>query len=337
MDRSITYCEPVRTVRLLCMAAGLFAVMALSSEVGANADVLGAAKCTECHKTSGTVWEGTHHFSTFRDITRSDKAKEIAKNMGFRRIKSGSLCLTCHFTLVEEEGEPKPVSGISCESCHGGGKDYLKIHSEYSGKKKEDESAEEAKVRWETAESAGMIRPRATYEWATNCYGCHIVPDEKLVNDGGHPAGSKFELVAWSQGEIRHNLWYTKTNDLAGDDRKRLLYVVGQAIELEASLRAVARATVKATYAVKMAKRAAAVHKRFHRIAGAIDLPEVGEIAALADSAKLKLNNGDQLLPIADGIQAQTRSIVEKYDGSQMAGVDDLLPAEADYKGKPVL
>ena len=320
------------------MVTILFLIMGVApTQSSANSDVLGVTKCTECHKTSGAVWEGTHHFSTFRDMPRSDKAKEIAKKMGFKRIKAGSLCLTCHFTSVIEGDEPKPVSGISCESCHSGGKNYLKVHSEFSGKKKENESADEAKARWEMAEVGGMIRPKAMYEWATNCYSCHTVPNEKLVNEGGHPAGSAFELVAWSQGEIRHNLWYTKTSDAATGDRKRLMYVVGQAIELEISLRAVGKATVKATYAVKMAKRAAAARKRFSKIAGVVDLPEIKEIAALAKTAKLKLNNGDQLTPIAESIQVQTKAIVANYDGSQMAGVDGLLPSEDKYKGKPAL
>ena len=97
-----------------------------------------------------------------------------------------------------------------------------------------------------------MIRPKAMYTLAKNCYGCHVVPREKLVNVGGHPAGSKFELVSWSQGEIRHNLWYGngKDNKLASAKRKRLMFVVGLVVELETALRAVGKATQKKSYAV---------------------------------------------------------------------------------------
>ncbi len=52
-----------------------------------------------------------------------------------------------------------------------------------------------------------MIRLHAIYDLAKTCYGCHVVPQEDLVNKGGHRAGSAFELVSWSQGEVLHNTW----------------------------------------------------------------------------------------------------------------------------------
>ena len=95
---------------------------------------------------------------------------------------------------------------------------------------------------------------------AANCFGCHTVPDEELINVGGHTPGSAFELVSWSQGMVRHNLWYTEgeQNKGASANRKRLMFVVGLAVELETALRAVGKATEKKAYAVAMARRAAA-------------------------------------------------------------------------------
>ena len=78
--------------------------------------------------------------------------------MGLRRIKEGSLCLDCHFTTTMEDGEREAVSGISCESCHGAGKDYIDVHSDFSGKDEESETAEEEQARWQKSEQAGMIR-----------------------------------------------------------------------------------------------------------------------------------------------------------------------------------
>ena len=85
-----------------------------------------------------------------------------------------------------------------------------------------------------------MIRPRSLYQLAKNCYGCHVVPQEDLVNKGGHRAGSDFELVSWSQGEVLHNTWYSKGKDnvAASAERKRMLYLVGLGVELETALRA---------------------------------------------------------------------------------------------------
>ena len=173
--------------------------------------------------------------------------------MGVRRIKSESLCLNCHFTVQQKDNKEEPIAGISCESCHSAGKDWIKVHSGYSGKKAETETKAEAATRWKLAESKGMIRPSSLYRLAKNCYSCHVVPREDLVNKGGHRAGSAFELVSWSQGEVRHNTWHSKgkENVPASAARKRMLYLVGLGVELETALRAVGKATVQKALCVR--------------------------------------------------------------------------------------
>lgn len=301
--------------------------------------ITGPNECAECHKHEATVWKATHHFSTFRNMPRSKEAREIARKMGIKRIKSKSLCLSCHFTTKIVKSRPKPIAGISCERCHGDGGDYLKIHAEFSGKKKkQDETKAQALARWRKSVAAGMIRPGALYKLAKNCYGCHVVPRERLVNIGGHPAGSAFELVSWSQGEVRHNLWYSngRTNAKASAGRKRLMYVVGLAVELETALRAVAVATKKKAYAIKMARRAAAARKRIAIVSKTLPrVPQLGKIVVLGSSAGLKLNNNAALTKAADGIAVETLSIVNSYDGGTFAGIDALIPAPGKYKGKP--
>ena len=76
------------------------------------------------------------------------------------------------------------------------------------------------------------------------------------MNKGGHPAGSAFELVSWSQGEVRHNTWHSKgrENVPASAARRRMLYLVGLGAELEAALRAIAKATVRKPFAFAMAR-----------------------------------------------------------------------------------
>ena len=274
------------------------------------AKIVGPNACAECHKYSTEVWKGTHHFSTFTELTRRKEANDIAERMGVRRIKNESLCTTCHFTNQKEAEKTDAVAGISCESCHSAGADWIKVHSSYSGKKKDTESPAEAKDRWAKSEAAGMIRPSNIYALSKNCFSCHVVPQEKLVNDGGHPAGSAFELVAWSQGEIRHNLWYSdgKENRNASPDRQRIMFVVGAAVELETALRAVGKATERKDYAVAMAQRAAAVRTKAGEIAKLLkDVPELAQIVAAAESAGLKLNNDAELSAAADKIGAATR------------------------------
>ncbi len=303
------------------------------------AKVMGPNACAECHKNEAEVWKGTHHFKTFRDLPRSKEAREIAKKMGARRIKAASLCLDCHFTNQVSGGKVKAIAGISCESCHSAGKSWIKVHSGYSGKKKATETPAEAKTRWEKAEAGGMIRPKEMYRLAKNCYSCHVVPREKLINVGGHTAGSAFELVSWSQGEIRHNLWYGdgKTNKPASAKRKRLMFVVGLVVELETSLRAVGKATEKKTYAVKMAGRASRARKRLAGAAKILsNVPELAAAVKAAGAVGLKLNNDAALSAAADKVAAAGKQIAGKYDGSTFAAIDKAIPGPGKYKGKPV-
>jgi hypothetical protein len=299
------------------------------------AKVMGPDACGECHKSSVTAWKGSHHFSTFKSLPRAKEARAIADKMGVKRIKAGSACLSCHFTSAMVKGKAKPIAGITCESCHGAGKDWIKVHSDFGGKgvKAENEAAAHKTERYAKSEAAGMTRPRDIYQVAKNCYGCHSVPNEKLVNVGGHTAGSKMELVAWSQGEVRHNVWYSKENRVSPIERLRMMYLVGRALDLEYALRGVAKATKKADYAVKMAKRAKKARKRIKAIGKLIDAPELTAMYKAAKSAKLKLNNEAKLTAAAEEVARQAQALAKNYDGSTFGGLDKVLPAAKKYKG----
>lgn len=317
----------------LLMVLGFAAYGAVASD---PAKTVGANACAECHKQETEAWKGTHHFKTFRDMPRKTEADQIAKKMGVRRIKSESLCLNCHFTVQLKDNKEEPVSGISCESCHSAGQDWIKVHSGYSGKKADTETKAEAAARWKLTESKGMIRRHSLYELAKNCLSCHVVPQEDLVNKGGHKAGSPFELVSWSQGEVLHNTWYSKGKDnvVADAARKRMLYLVGLGVELETGLRAVSKATVRKTYAFEMAKRVDRARKQLATAAKAVpNVPEIAKIVEFAHSAGLKLNNERPLAAAADGVSKQVASIAEKYDGTTMAGLDGLIPGPDKFKG----
>lgn len=271
-------------------------------------------------------------------MPRKVEAKRIADRMGVRRITSGTLCLDCHFTVQQKNGREKKVAGISCESCHGAGKDWIKVHSEFSGKTVLFESAAEKEARWKLAEAKGMIRARAIYQLARKCVGCHVVPHEQLVNKGGHEAGSAFEMVSWSQGEVLHNTWYNmgRENATANAARKRMLYLIGLGAELEAALRAIGKATVRRAYAFAMAKRADRARKQLATAAAAApDVPEIAQIVKLSHSAGLTLNNERRLAAAADGISTQLDLITKRYDGSTMGGLDSLIPGPDKYKGTP--
>jgi hypothetical protein len=329
--------SPLRyPVLYLCgslMILGFAAVGAIASD---PAKTVGANACAECHKEEAEAWKGTHHFKTFRELPRNAKANEIADKMGVKRIKYESLCASCHFTLQQKNNREEPVAGVSCESCHGAGQDWIKVHSGFSGKTMLFESKAEAKERWKLADSKGMIRPRSFYLLAKNCYGCHVVPQEDLVNKGGHRAGSAFDLVAWSQGEVLHNTWYSKgkENVPASAARKRMLYLVGLGVDLETALRAVGKATVRRAYAFEMAKRADRARRQLAAAAKAApNVPEIAKMVELAHSAGLTLNNKSRLTAAADSISKQLESITETYDGSTLAGLDSMIPGADKLKG----
>lgn len=338
-DRTRFHVLKVIILAFVFLLAAIASTLSKSSPKSPNhRKIVGPNACAECHKVETEVWKKTHHFTTFKKMPRSNEARKIADKLKIKRIKSESLCLTCHFTTQIKKKKKKPIAGISCESCHAAGKDWEKVHSGFSGKTEKTESKAEEAARWKKVDKLGMIRPAAIYKLAKNCYSCHVVPQEKLVNVGEHPAGSSFELVSWSQGEVRHNLWYSKgkKNNKASSGRKRILYITGLAVELETALRAVAVATKSKSYAFKMARRADAARKKMKRLATSI--PQAGEVAAIAKlgySAGLKLNNKKALTVAADRIAAKALTLIEKYDGSTFSAVDPMIPKENNYKGKP--
>ncbi len=296
------------------------------------AKVVGAQKCGECHKYEAEAWKTTPHFKTFDEMHRSPAGQKIATALGIRRIKSESLCLTCHYTMQQKGGEAEPISGVSCESCHGAAQDWLNVHND------KKLSREERRTK---SAAAGMIRPDDIYAVAANCYQCHLVPNEKLVNVGGHPAGSKdFELVAWSQGMVRHNFLtpegeegkVNKEDDLK---RRRLLFAAGTILDLEYSLRGVASATEKATYGITMAQRAAALRKKLEEIQKVAPTDEMAAIIAAANAAALKLNNQAPLEETANKVAELGKKFTTSVDGDKLAGLDPMLPKAEQYRGKP--
>jgi len=320
------------------MIFGFAAVGTVASDPANPVKVVGPNACAECHKQEVEAWKGSNHFKTFREMPRKKEANEIAERMGVARIRSESLCLTCHYTVQEKDNRKQPIAGISCESCHSAAEDWIKVHSGFSGKNEKTESKAEKDARWKLADSKGMIRPASLYRLAKNCYSCHVVPQEDLVNKGGHTAGSAFELVSWSQGEVRHNTWHSKgkENVPATAAHKRMLYLIGLGVELETGIRAVAHATARKRYAFEMAKRVDRARKLLDAAAKAApNVPEIAKMVEYAYSAGLKLDNERFLTAAADGVSKLLAGITEKYDGSTMAGLDSLIPGPDKFKGKP--
>ncbi len=284
------------------------------------AKVLGPEACGNCHKSEFSAWQQTHHFKTFEDLHRRPSALAISEKMGVKRIKSEGACAGCHYTSQgATEASLKPIAGISCELCHGAGKDWVKLHN--------------VKGNIAKAEEAGFISITNVYKLAENCFQCHTIPNEKLVNTSGHSAGSPLELVSWSQGEVRHHFLAGTKNQANTQDRLRMLYVVGRVVDLEYSLRGLAKATAKAPYGVTMAKRVVAAKANLKKISEVLPKPEIQEIITIADGVALKLNNEAAITDAAEKISAAGKKIASTYKGADLAAVDSLIPPSSQYKG----
>ena len=302
--------------------------------------IVGPEECGECHKAEVHVWRDTKHSQTFKVLTRKKQAKEIAGNMGIKRVKKAGDCVTCHFTSGYKRNKVKAIAGISCESCHGPAKDWLKVHGDYGGKNvtRERETPEHKAERLAAIRESGMIRPGDLYRLAANCYRCHVVPDEKLVNVGKHRSGSDdFELVSWSLGEVRHKFLRSegKKNEEVSPERKRMLYVVGKALALEYGLRALARATEDGPYATGTAKRVRRVADTLREINALTPIPEVEDMLGVVKRIELKVGHEAELTTAADTIAAATRKLADARDGGGLTALDRIVPQAPQYKGKP--
>ncbi len=323
---------------LVCACVCMISAQSFAQNVKCDpTKVMTYKACAKCHANEISVWRQTPHFRTFEELGRRPEAKQICSNLGLRSVKRSDVCIDCHFTVQETGGKAKPVSGISCESCHGASEDWLTAHNDYGGPTEtaETESPEHAIERLATATEYGMRNTRNLYAIASSCLNCHTVPNEELVNVGGHTAGTEdFELVSWSQGKVRHNFLRTdgQSNARSDSNRLRVMYVVGLIADLEHSTRATANATTKSTYGTKVANRAARTAVKLYEVQQKIQSPDVQAALEAFAGAELKINNYDALTSIADQIQSAGEQFSDSVDGSQLEAVDAMLPDPSQYK-----
>jgi hypothetical protein len=301
------------------------------------AKVVGADQCAKCHQAEVQQWMKTPHYATFESLHRKPQAKEIAEKMGLQSIKRGDVCTRCHYTKQIQDGRERVVAGVSCESCHGAASDWVALHNDYGGPAatKATETAEHRAKRVADSVVHGMNNPHNIYLIARQCYDCHTVPNERLVNVGGHLAGSQdFELVAWSQGMVRHNFLRTggTLNGKLNSEQLRVMYVVGVMTDLEYSLRATAAATEKATFGVTSAQRAARMKQKLHEIQKLVNEPLLAPALDAVATVELRLGNSAAILAAADAVGNAAREFAEPADGTRLSAIDPMLPRPDQYK-----
>jgi len=96
---------------------------------------IGVKVCGMCHKKdeSGNQiakWEAGPHAKAFEKLG-SPEAKEVGKKLGVDDPQKSGKCLKCHSTAynwTEQVATDRipPEQGVTCESCHGPGKNYMK-------------------------------------------------------------------------------------------------------------------------------------------------------------------------------------------------------------------
>jgi hypothetical protein len=315
--------------------------------------VTGAEACAKCHQSEHAAWQKSVHSGNHQRIT-SPAGKEYIKAYG-----SDQACAKCHSTPHEAGAAfAKKVVGVSCESCHspaGGDSGWFALHSDYGGKdvKREEESNDHREKRLAACEGKGMIRAENVYALAKNCFSCHIVSDEKLLQAEHKPGQSAFELVSWIHGEVRHNFQVDQktnaegpslleaTKGVTAQQRKRVLLVVGKMVELEICLQnlgSMNKKNLKKGYAGRKgwsgrAKKANDYLKK--KVLAAVDDPDVQAAVDAASKVKLRrFKQQKEALAAAEAISIATQKFVAAHDGSKLAGLDKLVGKLPAPKGK---
>lgn len=245
--------------------AAAIALTAIASQPAAAANV-GPKKCLECHRAEHDVWKGTPHFDAFRGAHKNKSAKGIAAASGTgKSMRRNETCMTCHYTEIDG----KAKAGPSCESCHGAASEWIKIHNDLGAgvKSSADEDPGHKASRLAAAKSAGMIHSSMIYDIAENCNGCHTMQNVdagmagKLI-DAGHPINGGYELVEYSQGQVRHRFYppdVTKNQKMNKAELSRM-FLTGHAAGLVYATKVLKSAT-NAKYKAAMQERIAAATK----------------------------------------------------------------------------
>ena len=109
--------------------------MSISAATEPQHEFVGVSKCSLCHKKEDIgeqyrIWQESKHSKAF-EVLGTPEAKEIAAKQGIDNPQTSGKCLKCHSTAYwfsenKVTQNILPEEGISCETCHGAGKDYMK-------------------------------------------------------------------------------------------------------------------------------------------------------------------------------------------------------------------
>lgn len=143
---------------------------------GGEATYIGSSKCKKCHLAEHKSWSGNKHGKALETLMPDQAAETKTKhNLDPKKdYSTDATCLACHTVGFGKTGgyavhdtkdekaakEMKDLAGVGCESCHGAGSEYSKLHEEIMKSKR--------KYKVEEMYAAGMTK----IEEAT-CKTCH--------------------------------------------------------------------------------------------------------------------------------------------------------------------
>lgn len=175
------------------------------------------------------VWQDKDPHSDAYKTLQSEESKRIARNLGLGNAAEADICLDCHADNVPETKRAKGFQisdGVGCESCHGGGEQWLGIH--ISGRA---DHAENIK--------AGLFPTENPEARARLCLSCHLGDKDRVITHrimgAGHPRLA-FELDTYSMTQPAHfriDADYTKRKG-AVDHFK--VWAIGQVVAVESLL-----------------------------------------------------------------------------------------------------
>ena len=170
----------------------VFLFCGVTSAPAADHALVGVKKCKTCHKKEKDgnqygKWLESGHAKAFETLA-GDKAMEIAKGKGIENPQAATECLECHVTAlpVMDDLVNQKITmeeGVSCESCHGAGKDYYKKKTMKAITAGEVDGAE-----------LGLITPNEE-----TCVKCH---NDKSPTFDGFDFDEMFEKIAHPKPEV---------------------------------------------------------------------------------------------------------------------------------------
>lgn len=98
----------MRLPPLLARTLALLACLALAAPARAS-DLVGPESCRTCHQAAYKIWAQGPHARAADTLTGQNR--------------QAPLCLQCHSRDEVRSGAAQ-VAGVSCETCHGGGRFY---------------------------------------------------------------------------------------------------------------------------------------------------------------------------------------------------------------------